>query len=193
MRILEKHTRNAKLLNDRYHLLQHLPENSIGAEIGVLGGDWSMHILAQVKPAKLHLIDTFYSDDYAHLKRFTKKNHETFITEKFASYGDQVKLLRGYSWNCLATFPDQYFDWLYIDAAHDYQSVKKDLEQAFLKIKPDGIIIMNDYIMYDHITKEDYGVVQATNEFINEHNFEILYLALHPQMFCDILIKRIPG
>jgi len=50
---------------------------------------------------------------------------------------------------------------------------------------------MNDYIMYDHFTKEEYGVVPATNEFMMEHNFEMLYFALHPEMFCDVLIRRI--
>ena len=50
---------------------------------------------------------------------------------------------------------------------------------------------MNDYIMYDHFTKEEYGVVQATNEFMLANNFEMLYFALHPEMFCDVLIKKI--
>ena len=50
---------------------------------------------------------------------------------------------------------------------------------------------MNDYIMFDHKSKTDYGVVQATNEFMIENNYEMLFFAFHPQLFCDIAIRRI--
>ena len=91
----------------------------------------------------------------------------------------------------MTAFNENYFDWIYIDAAHDYQSVKKDLFQAKRTIKENGLIIMNDYIMFDHFTKEKYGVVQATNEFMIENNYEMLYFALHQDMFCDVVLKKI--
>jgi hypothetical protein len=183
--------KNCKLLAHRNHLLKHLPLNGKGIEIGVLGGDWSEHLLRVTQPEELILVDTYNSNDYAHQKRFTKKDHEQYIRNKFTIVQDKVKVVKGCSWEVLATFPENYFDWIYIDAAHDYASVKKDIEQAFHTLKPNGFIIMNDYIMYDHFTKEDYGVVQATNEFMIENNFEMLYFTLHPNLFCDVVIKRI--
>lgn len=191
LKLQQKHIKNTVLLSDRYHQLSRLPKNAVVAEVGVLGGDWSQNILAQTTPKELVLIDTFYSKDYGHLKRFDKKSHFNYIQEKFASQNDVVNIKQGLSWEVLSQFPEQYFDWIYIDAAHDYDSVKKDLEQAYRVLKPEGYIVMNDYIMYDHFTNENYGVVQATNEFMLAHDFEMLFFALHPSMFCDVTIRKI--
>jgi len=191
-RLKEEMVKNCTTLTDRYHILQFLPKNGIGAEVGVLGGDWSQHLIEVTQPTELVLADTFNSNDYAHKNRFTKSNHEFYIKSKFELFGDKVKIMKGLSWDILSAFPDDYFDWIYLDAAHDYESVKKDLAQCVRVLKKNGSLIMNDYIMYDHFTKEEYGVVQATNEFMHEHHFEMLYFALHPEMFCDVLIKRIP-
>jgi len=172
-------------------MFQYLPKAGVGVEIGVLGGDWSKCLLEALEPKELSLLDTFYSNDYPEQKRFTKKTHEQYIRNEFTPFREQVKVIKGLSWDSMSKFPKSYFDWIYIDAAHDYKSVKKDLEQAFRTLKPTGYIIMNDYIMYDHFTKENYGVVQATNEFMVANNFEMLYFALHPDMFCDVVIRKI--
>ena len=182
--------KNAKVLRNRYSILNFLPKNATVAEVGVLGGDFSAHILKTTNPKKLVLIDTFESNDYPHEKRFTAKTHFNYINAKFELESERVEVLKGLSWICLSQFEDNYFDWIYVDAAHDYDSVKKDLDQVLKKLKPNGIIVMNDYIMYDHYTKENYGVVQATNEFMKEHNFEMLYFALHPDMFCECLPSK---
>jgi SAM-dependent methyltransferase len=190
-RLQEKYVQNARLLSDRYHLLKYLPKNGKGAEVGVLGGDWSELLLSITEPSELALIDTYYSNDYDHKKRFTKKNHEAYIKEKFSAHGDKVKVMKGLSWDMLDKIDADYFDWIYIDAAHDYKSVVKDLKASFRVLKPGGYIIMNDYISYDHFTKEEYGVVQATNEFMTDNNFEMLFFALHPDMFCDVVLRQI--
>ncbi len=39
----------------------------------------------------------------------------------------QVKIHRGYSTDILEQFPDEYFDWIYIDGNHLYEYVKNDL------------------------------------------------------------------
>jgi hypothetical protein len=188
-----KHIENCKLLPNRYIALDHIPKGGVVAELGVLGGDFSKHILSRTNPERLFLIDTFCSNDWDSTKRFTSLNHEEFIKNDFAKEieSGQVKMMKGLSWDLLDIFPNHYFDWLYIDADHRYNSVKKDLSIAINKIKEDGIIMMNDYIMYDHVMKEDYGVIQAVNEFCVEHNYELIYLALHPQMFCDVMLRKI--
>ena len=186
-----EYIRNCKVLANRYCLLEHIPKNGVGVEIGVLGGDWSKHLLSITQPDELVLIDSYYSNDYPGANRFRKKTHEHYIRNEFQSFGEQVKILKGVSWDCMAGFKENYFDWIYIDAGHDYQSVKKDLFQSKRTIKENGLIMMNDYIMYDHFTKEKYGVIQATNEFMIENNYEMLFFALHPDMFCDVMLKKI--
>ena len=47
--------KKCKVLPNRYHLLQHLPKNGKGIEIGVLGGDWSELLLKHTDPEELVL------------------------------------------------------------------------------------------------------------------------------------------
>lgn len=188
-----KHIDNCKLLPNRYVMLDKIPKEGIGVEVGVLGGDYAKHLLNRTNPRKLYLIDTFCSDDWASTNRFKTKNHENFIKEEFTKEisSNKIELLKGLSWEQLETFPNNYFDWIYIDADHTYNSVKKDLAVALYKIKDTGLIMMNDYISYDKFTKEEYGVIQAANEFCVNNDWEIIYMALHPDMFNDVVLRKI--
>jgi hypothetical protein len=189
------HLRNCVVLKDRYEILGLMPKNARVAEVGVLGGDFSEHILKQTNPEQLFLIDTFCSDDWAsnEPRRFLKEDHFDFIKKKFQPEIEkkQVSLIKGISWKCLAEIEDNFFDWIYLDADHRYQGVKKDLAQALRVVKPDGYIVMNDYIFYSHSEHSAYGVIHAVNEVCIQEGFELIYLALHPQMYCDVVMRRI--
>lgn len=56
-------------------------------------------------------------------------------------------------------FPDKYFDFIFIDAAHDYNSVNADLHKWYPKLKDNGIIAGHDYANYAP------GVIKAVDEF----------------------------
>ncbi len=191
--LTSRHLVNCQFTVDRYQALKKLPKNSIIAEVGVLGGDLSQWFLDNLKPSEIHLIDLYNCADFPGRDRFTKKQHENFIHERFDTEirTTQVKIKKGYSWKILGSYPAKYFDIIYIDAAHDYNSVRKDLEMSIQKIKDDGYIVMNDYIMYDHLAMSKYGVVEATNEFCIKNNWEFLYYAFHPNLFCDVVLRNI--
>lgn len=82
------------------------------------------------------------------------------------------------------------FDLLYIDAGHDYESVRRDGENAIRLLRPGGFLVFNDYTCFDQITGSPYGVVQAVNEIVKEHSFKVVGFALEPNMFCDIALRR---
>lgn len=189
----EKYLKNCQFVYNRYIAMNKLPKNAIIAEVGVLAGDLSAWILEYKKPKELHLIDVYDCDDYVGRDRFTRKDNESFIRQRFQKEieSEQVFIRRGYSWDMLAKYPDHYFDWIYVDAGHDYASVKKDLAQAIRKVKAEGHVVMNDYIMFDHLAMTEYGVVQATNELCIEHNWEFVYFAFHPNLFCDVVLQKI--
>ena len=52
------------------------------------------------------------------------------------------------------------------------------------------MLILNDYIMHDYMTDTPYGVIAATNNFMIEHDWEMVYFALQAGMFCDVAIRR---
>lgn len=56
-------------------------------------------------------------------------------------------------------------DFIYIDAAHDYTSVKNDLNAWYPYLKDGGIFCGDDYRIPE--------VAQAVNEFAAEHNLEL--------------------
>jgi hypothetical protein len=58
------------------------------------------------------------------------------------------------------------------------------------KLKRDGTLIFNDYIMMDHWHSTPYGVVPVVNDFCINRGWRIVYLALNPQMFCDIALQH---
>ena len=107
--------KNARLLVNRVKQLELLPQNGIVAEIGVQDGNYSELILKYNNPSKLYLIeiDTNYSEK---------------LKVKFA---EQIKtgsvvVINESSFIAHSNFPNDYFDWIYIDAAHDYESVLRD-------------------------------------------------------------------
>ena len=50
--------------------------------------------------------------------------------------------------------------------------------------------MFNDYIVYDYVALAPYGVVQVVNERCVARDYELLYLALAPDMFCDVALRK---
>jgi predicted O-methyltransferase YrrM len=134
----------------RVFLLEMLPRQSVGAEVGVHLGDFSAEILRAVAPRELHLIDPWrheaseaYSDDgQAEMDARHQRICERLAAEMRAG---QVKIHRSSSADALRALPDAYLDWIYIDGNHLYEYVKEDLELALRKVRPGGPITGDDY------------------------------------------------
>lgn len=89
-----------------------------------------------------------------------------FYRQRFAALGSTVTFDKGLSHECLAAYPNNFFDLIYIDAGHDYDNVQRDASISATKIKDDGILVFNDYVLYDPFLEEEYGVVPAVNELV---------------------------
>jgi hypothetical protein len=95
-----------------------------------------------------------------------------------------------YHGKCSQKLPDNSIDYLYLDAGHTYEEVVKDIEQIKKKIKATGIIQFNDYTLFDCFAFIPYGVPKAVNEFMLKENYEMLFLCLHHQFFCDVVVRK---
>lgn len=183
--LTERHLGNAQILPDRRALLKTLGENAFGAEVGVASGMFSDLILEISQPKILHLIDYWKKDRRGHgitpgrvVSLFQKKKQDwNVIQDKYQDKITEGKVVlhRGLSWDMLNDMPDSSLDWIYIDAAHDYSSVKKDLDAAKEKVKNNGVIMGHDYVRWGrHGFK--CGVVEAVNEFCIVNDYEFIYL-----------------
>jgi len=67
--------------------------------------------------------------------------------------------------------PAEAFDIVFIDGAHDLDSVRSDIDKALLALKPDGLLLFHDYQLHEHEVGNgfdyDPGVAEAINELIS--------------------------
>lgn len=180
--------KNAKIYSDRDEFVYSLNKKISILEIGTLAGDYADLLLTR-NPAVLDLLDTYESDDIHNLNRFNKNTHYEYVKDKYKNI-QNVNLKRGSSDLILPVLNKKYYDYIYIDADHKYKSINNDLNNAVRLLKDDGIIGFNDYLMSD-LKNNKYDTVIVVNKFLHDNpNWEVIGIALHPFMFCDIYIKK---
>ncbi len=118
---------------------------NIGAEIGVETGAFSEYLCKANPNLKLFSIDawTAYSgwNDYNSQERLDEVYEVAKI--KLAPYNCEI--IRGFSMDVVKTFKDESLDFVFIDGAHDFQSVTNDICEWSKKVRRGGIISGHDY------------------------------------------------
>lgn len=165
-----------KQFETRDDLIRSLRSDMVVCEIGVFKGEFSKYIYENIKPKELHMIDLFdgmmcSGDKDGNNIVWVNLDEEFIKLKSYFDHDQNVKIHKGFSFDILNTFIDEYFDLIYIDGDHSYEGVKKDLNIAINKVKKEGYIFGHDYnqTMFP-------GVVKAVNEFCNENNLEISYI-----------------
>jgi hypothetical protein len=176
----DRHLANCQLLASRDGIIKRMPSGGQVAEVGVLKGEFSLTLLDSCAPSRLHLID---------LDLTSHRIEERFSTEIRAG---RVVLHEGESAEVLQGFADEYFDFVYVDADHSYEGVVRDIAVAKKKVRQDGYLIFNDYTFWSPVECIPYGVMHAVNELCLAEEWEVVYFALDPYMYCDVAIRRMP-
>lgn len=194
-----EHVRNARLYATREDLVASLrPEIGHGviAELGVATGDFSKVLIRLLSPRKFVGLDIFNMHHYpSHwgipietlLQGMT---HRGYYEHNLRESKDILVVEEGDGKERLATYPNDHFDMIYIDAFHTYESVKADAEICVKKVRPGGILFFNDYLIWSHGDHTPYGVVQVCNELVVNNGYDVVGFALQQQMYCDMAIRR---
>ena len=134
----------------RLFILEVMPKNAVCAEIGVCEGTYTQHIIKITHPKKLHLVEPFPSKYFEeNMKHFDECDIEIHQS-KFEN----------------TKFPNNYFDWLYLDNGHKFRESINQLKIAYNKVKKGGWIIGDDY------RKEQPAQMVAVDLFVRKYNVE---------------------
>lgn len=114
-------------------------------EIGTYMGESTMMIACTGLFSTTYVIDPHDGDE-----EFNKEMKYTWdeVKEEYrinTRHFDNITLISDYSFNVINMFEDNSIDFIYIDANHSYEAVKRDLELYYPKLKPDGVIGGHDF------------------------------------------------
>ncbi len=139
----------------------------IGAEIGVARGVFAYHVLLQKNPSKLYLIDPWEEYSQSNATQLERNKQYEHVCGYFEPY-ENVEIMRLKSEDAVTMFPDDYFDYVYIDGEHSYAAVTRDLTNYFSKVKVGGHLIGDDYGWT--------GIMPAVQDFLKAHQDDCLFL-----------------
>jgi len=160
-------------------MVKKFPSGSHFVEIGSWMGKSTSYMAVEIansgKKIKFDTIDTFEGskgggmDEKLHNDIIN--NLDVSLYQKFLNniepIKDYINSIRGFSYNVVNSYLNNSLDFVFIDGAHDYESVKRDIEDWYPKIKENGIIGGDDYV-------DGWpGVIKAVNEFFGKENVKI--------------------
>lgn len=182
----KENIKKCQVLLNRNELIAKIPKSAMIAEIGVDKGDFSELLLECCQPEKLYLIDTWGSERYGEEKA-------SYVRRRFESNlkNSSVEIVRCDSISAARIFPDGYFDWIYIDTDHSYQTTISELHVWAPKVKKHGIIAGHDYEQGNWIRGVRYGVIEAVHEFCTKEGWELSYLTTEPTERRSFAISKI--
>ena len=113
---------------------------------------------------KIYLVDPwkeYIDNDFGEIVDNQKIHDERyeFVKKRFQK-NTKVEIIRKISVDVSKQFPDNYFDFIYLDGDHSYEAVKMDLNHWHPKLKKYGVMCGDDF---GHISGR--GVIEAVQEF----------------------------
>lgn len=147
---------------NRINLAEYFAEQGFkkGAEIGVFTGYFSEILCKTIPGLDLTCVDVWGWGKY--------KKAEQECLERLRPY-DTI-IIKEYSVEAAKQVPDGSLDFVYIDAAHDYENVKKDLEAWTPKVRIGGVVSGDDFYNFP---SGKGGVMQAVTEFTSNNRYNL--------------------
>ena len=140
-----------------------------GAEIGVQAGEYSQLLRNTWKGEELYLIDRWkYDPDYKDIANVSDEKHRQLYFSVIQKFADDysVYIIRKDSIEASKQFPDEFFDWIYLDADHSFEGCSNDIEAWYPKLKKGGIFSGHDYLDGEY-PEGSFGVKSAVDRFIS--------------------------
>jgi predicted O-methyltransferase YrrM len=140
------------------NIVNILDNPKYGAEIGVYKGETSKLLLETFPDLILYMVDIWEGENVGKDIYADESAYEATLNN-VAPFGGRAIIIRADSVGVSKHIKDGSLDFVFIDAAHDYDSVKKDIEAWYPKVRKGGLVTGHDYnkIRFP-------GVVRAVDE-----------------------------
>ncbi len=170
-----------KLRWDLGHILEKEGMTS-GVELGVQRGIFSAEILDRWPSCKRYVLVDLWTEPNA---------FKPEVDQRLSNYTNRVNIepCQDFTTTCAKKYAGQQFDYIYVDARHDYKGVLEDLEAWWDLLRPGGIFAGHDYMSAADVPPEitdDWSVNYdgtidplgravkgAVDEFANKHSVQL--------------------
>ena len=193
-----------------------LEKRPVVAELGVLRGENALKLRAALTPERMVLADSWskesnkaYSpfdqlppwvspvDDYEYYYGGSLHDDATWdrlYEECVSKFLDmpEVTVIRSETIGAIDRIREQtgieQFDFVYVDANHQYEYVLRDMMYYQEMLGPDGIMMLNDCCFSANGTKQNLGVLEALGSFMKRSDF--IPVAMTNTDWSDVMLVR---
>ena len=154
------------------HVLNARGLLGVGAEVGVSLGEYSELLLRSWRGRRLISIDSWPVAPGADPEDplVGTAAQERYLAEtrrRLAPFGERSEIRRRDSLVAAAEVGPGELDFVYIDAAHEYDAVRADIDPWHGRVRPGGLLCGHDYFDGDRLGSP-YGVASAVEAFCAE-------------------------
>jgi hypothetical protein len=172
---------------DLMHLARFMGKNERIIELGVQYGKFSNVVWLESMPKHFIGIDVWDQKVATHTSQASHDanyKHAQKLGEDFLAHRgnrwmgiETIDMIKGDHSVLHSNYPDEFFDFVYIDSNHAYEPTVRDIDQWWPKVKKGGILAGHDYRDRSGIHKFtgepfSWGVVEAVNEFAEKTSLD---------------------
>jgi len=122
----------------------------VGAEIGVLRGQWSEVCFKAIPGLKMYCIDRWLKYPIYRDFRSQKTLDEYEVITRKVLKDYNCEIIKAWSMDAVKCFKDESLDFCFIDANHEFQHVTNDIAEWGRKVRKGGIISGHDFYRSDN-------------------------------------------
>lgn len=173
-----------EILVDRTELVTRYAPGGAWAELGVARGGFAADMIKRPDVRELWLIDCWGPYPEADPQDTSVWDHavgETLYQKVKARFQNdsRVHILRMLIEDAAKKFPQNYFDFVYVDAGHTYDAVRRHLNLFYPLLKPGGLLAGHDYWNTGDV-QHVKDVRRAVDDWCAENGLAISVLTTEP-------------
>ncbi len=149
----------------------------VGVEVGVKEGWFSALLLDRWHGRTLFSVDPWDIEldpngDHGDAGQAALDALHARTCDRLSRFGERSRVIREPSVTAAAGFGERSLDFVYIDAAHDLESVREDIAAWYPLVRPGGILAGHDYLD-GPLGGMTCGVKSAVDEFCERERLEL--------------------